>query len=112
MGHGVRRFHELRAWQACDVYKKAVYQLCLDNPLANDWKRRGQLEDAVAGRPGHVAEGFGKFNSHPKRCETRAVRASGVSRRDRSGWRSAPRERRKARGAEQRTKNKEPRTRN
>jgi four helix bundle protein len=45
-----------------DAYKKVVYQLCLDNPLANDWKRRGQLEDAVAGPPGHVAEGFGRFN--------------------------------------------------
>ena len=62
MGYGARRFHQLRAWQACDAYKKAVYQLCLDLPLANDWKRRGQLEDSVAGPPGHVAEGFGRFN--------------------------------------------------
>jgi four helix bundle protein len=62
MGHGARRFHELRAWQACDAYKKAVYRLCLDIPMANDWKRRGQLEDSVAGPPGHVAEGFGRFN--------------------------------------------------
>ena len=62
MGYGVRRFHELRAWQACDVYKKAVYQLCLDTPLAKDWKRREQLEHSVAGPPGHVAEGFGRFN--------------------------------------------------
>jgi four helix bundle protein len=62
MGYGARRFHQLRAWQACDAYKKAVYQLCLDLPLANDWKRRGQLEDSVAGPPSHVAEGFGRFN--------------------------------------------------
>jgi four helix bundle protein len=62
MGRGVRRFYQLRAWQACDAYKKAVYKLCLDTPLARDWKRRGQLEDSVAGPPGHVAEGFGRFN--------------------------------------------------
>jgi four helix bundle protein len=42
---GVRRFTDLRAWQACDVYKKAVHK-----------------EDSVAGPPGHVAEGFGRFN--------------------------------------------------
>jgi four helix bundle protein len=62
MGQGVRRFHQLRAWQACDAYKKAVYQLCLDTPLARDWKRRGQLEASVAGPPGHIAEGFGRFS--------------------------------------------------
>jgi four helix bundle protein len=62
MGHGARRFHDLRAWQACDAYKKAVYQLCLDTPLSKDWKRRDQLEESVAGPPGHVAEGFGRFN--------------------------------------------------
>jgi four helix bundle protein len=62
MGRGARRFHELRAWQACDAYKKAVYQLCVDLPLASDCKRRSQLEASVAGPPGHVAEGFGRFN--------------------------------------------------
>jgi four helix bundle protein len=62
MSRGVRRFTQLRAWQACDAYKKAVYQVCLDGPLAKDWKRRGQLEESVAGPPSHVAEGFGRFN--------------------------------------------------
>ena len=62
MGYGIKRFTDLRAWQACVVYKRAVYHLCLQEPLASDWKRRGQLEDAVWGPPGHVAEGFGRFN--------------------------------------------------
>jgi 23S rRNA-intervening sequence protein len=61
MGHGVRRFTDLRAWQACDAYKKAVYRLVLETSLANDWKRRDQLEDSVSGPPGHVAKGFGRF---------------------------------------------------
>jgi four helix bundle protein len=59
---GVRRFTELRAWQACDVYKKAVYRLCSVEPLSTDWSRRMQLERAASGAPAHVAEGFGRFN--------------------------------------------------
>jgi len=60
---GVHRFTELRAWQACDAYKRAVYRLCSDGPLSKDWSRRSQLEESVSGPPGHVAEGFGRFNS-------------------------------------------------
>jgi four helix bundle protein len=62
MAGGVARFTDLRAWQACDVYKKAVYRLCLDGPIARDWQRRRQLEESVAGPPSHLAEGFGRFN--------------------------------------------------
>jgi len=62
VGHGVRRFTDLRAWQACVTYTRAVYRLCEGEPIASDWKRRGQLEDSVWGPPGHVAEGFGRFN--------------------------------------------------
>jgi four helix bundle protein len=59
---GVKRFTELRAWQTCYAYKLKVYRLCEDGPLSRDWNRRRQLEDSVAGPPGHVAEGFGRFN--------------------------------------------------
>ncbi|NOT26319.1 MAG: four helix bundle protein [Acidobacteria bacterium] len=59
---GVHRFTELRAWQACDVYKKAVYRLCSTGRLSTDLTRRLQLERAAAGAPAHVAEGFGRFN--------------------------------------------------
>jgi four helix bundle protein len=62
MGHGVQRFNDLRAWQACETYKKAVYRMCEQPPLADDWKRRGQLEESVRGPGGHVAEGFGRFS--------------------------------------------------
>ena len=47
MGQGVQRFNDLRAWQACVVYKKAVYRLCKREPIARHWKRRSQLEDSV-----------------------------------------------------------------
>jgi four helix bundle protein len=62
MARGVRRFTDLRAWQACDAYKKAVYRLCHETPLLKDWKRREQLESSVSGPPAHLAEGFGIFN--------------------------------------------------
>ena len=62
MGHGVRRFTDLRAWQACVHYKRAVYRLSEREPIASDVRRRGQLEDSVCGPPGHIAEGFGRFN--------------------------------------------------
>jgi four helix bundle protein len=44
------------------AYKRAVYAVCEDGPLSRDWKRRGQLEESVAGPPGHLAEGFGRFS--------------------------------------------------
>jgi four helix bundle protein len=59
---GVRRFTELRAWQACDTYKKAVYRLCESGPLSDDWDRRAQLEKSVCGPPAHISEGFGRYN--------------------------------------------------
>ena len=62
MGTGVHRFTDLRAWQACETFKKAVYRLCEQPPLANDWKRRNQIEDSARGPGAHVAEGFGRFN--------------------------------------------------
>jgi len=62
MGRGVKRFKDLRAWQACDAYKKAVYQLCEQPPLANDWKLKEQLVDSVRGPCAHIAEGFGRFS--------------------------------------------------
>jgi len=62
MAGGVDRFTDLRAWRACDVYKKAVYRVCERPPLAHDWKRRGQLEEAVRGPGAHIAEGFGRFS--------------------------------------------------
>jgi four helix bundle protein len=59
---GLSRFTQFRAWQACVTYKKAVYAICETAPLATDFKKRRQLEDSVAGPPGHIAEGYGRFN--------------------------------------------------
>src|SRR5687768_5149107 len=59
---GVHRFTQFRAWQTCDVFKKAIYKLCESGPLSLDFGRRKQLEEAAAGPPGHIAEGYGRFN--------------------------------------------------
>jgi four helix bundle protein len=62
MGGGVHRFTNLRAWQACIAYKKAIYRLCEQPPLDTDWKRRCQLEESVRGTGAHLAEGYERFN--------------------------------------------------
>jgi four helix bundle protein len=62
MTRGVKRFTDLRAWQACDVFKKAVYQLCENKRIAEDLGRRKQIEDSSSRTTAHIAEGFGRFN--------------------------------------------------
>ena len=62
MTRGVRRFTDLRAWQACDVFKKAIYQLCEDGRVAKDLARRKQIEESSSRTTAHIAEGFGRFN--------------------------------------------------
>jgi four helix bundle protein len=44
------------------VFKKAVYRLCDNNPIANDMGRRKQIEESASRPTAHVAEGFGRFN--------------------------------------------------
>ncbi len=62
MTRGVKRFTDLRAWQACDIYKKAIYQLCNDDVIARDFGRRRQIEESASRPTAHIAEGFGRFN--------------------------------------------------
>jgi four helix bundle protein len=62
MTRGVKRFTDLRAWQACDVFKKAVYRLCENKQIAEDLGRRKQIEESSSRTTAHIAEGFGRFN--------------------------------------------------
>lgn len=62
MSRGVRRFTDLRAWQACDVFKKAIYRLCQTEAIARDLGRRKQIEESSSRPTAHIAEGFGRFN--------------------------------------------------
>lgn len=62
MTRGIKRFTDLRAWQACDVFKKAIYQLCEDEQISKDIARCKQIEASSSRTTGHIAEGFGRFN--------------------------------------------------
>ena len=62
MTRGVKRFTDLRAWQACEVFKKAVYRVCENKPIAADLGRRKQIEESSSRTTAHIAEGFGRFN--------------------------------------------------
>jgi len=121
---GVRRFTDLRAWQACDAYKKAIYKLIDSAVYGNDWKRRVQIEESVSGPPDHIAEGFGRFNPPDFARFTVMARSSlmesqsqlrdavdSVMPDGRASNRLTARAPGKAR-PEQRTSNAEPRTRN
>ena len=61
MGRGVQRFTELRAWQACDHFKKAIYLLLETSPIAGDFELEKQLRESAARTTAHIAEGFGRF---------------------------------------------------
>jgi four helix bundle protein len=62
MTRGVERFTDLRAWQSCDVFKNAVYRLCENKQIAEDFARRQQIEESASRTTAHIAEGFGRFN--------------------------------------------------
>ena len=82
MAPGAKRFTELRAWQACNTYKQAIYRMCAEGPLSRDWERRRQLEESVAGPPAHIAEGFGRFNPTEFARFTVIARVSLIESRD------------------------------
>jgi four helix bundle protein len=62
MGEGARDYEELRAWQACNRLKIAIYALIRTSSIARDRKLREQLEDSAASAPTNVAEAFGRFS--------------------------------------------------
>lgn len=57
----VSRVEEFAAYQFADEFKEEVYRLIRESPGAfRDFKFRGQLEEAVSGIQGTMAEGFGR----------------------------------------------------
>ena len=63
MGTGVRRYHDLIAWQLANAFKREVYRL-LDakRSVLTSWKLREQLADAAGGIPKDISEGFVRFS--------------------------------------------------
>ena len=54
MGRGARDHEELRAWQACNRLKLAIYALIRSTSIARDRKLREQLEDSAASAPANL----------------------------------------------------------
>jgi len=62
--HDTRReaVHGFAGLAACDVFKKAIYRLCENKPIADALGRRKQLKESSSHTTVHIAEGFGRFN--------------------------------------------------
>jgi four helix bundle protein len=56
---GARAFTQLVSWQLADALRQEVLKLTGRPPLANRWKTRDQVEDAVDSVCRNIAEGFG-----------------------------------------------------
>jgi len=113
---GVRRFTDLRAWQAGDTYKKAIYRIIDAGVYGKDWKRRVQIEESVSGPGGsHRADGIPAVAGGASKCapgpgtpNRLAPRTAGQAQAEQG---TANPERR-TRNPERRTRNPEPQTRN
>ena len=63
MGTGVRRYHDLIAWQWADAFKREVYRLLEVKQISlRSWKLREQLADAAGAVPKDISEGFIRFS--------------------------------------------------
>ena len=55
-------FRDLRAWQAARAFKRALYCLLDQPPLAMDLRLSAQLREAAASAQSCISEGFGRFD--------------------------------------------------
>lgn len=54
----VKRFEELRAWQAARALVQAVYRASQKEPFARNWGLRDQIQRAAVSVMSNIAEGF------------------------------------------------------
>jgi four helix bundle protein len=60
---GVRHYEDFAAWQLAEAFKKEVFRLIRESPAARqDFRYRGQLQDAAGGISKHITEGFLRFS--------------------------------------------------
>ena len=60
---GVRRYHDLIAWQLADAFKREVYRLLEVKQVSlRSWKLREQLADAAGAVPKDISEGFIRYS--------------------------------------------------
>jgi len=60
---GVRRYHDLIAWQLADALHAQIYELVLKSPGArNDLRYKSQILEAADGVDSNIVEGFLRFS--------------------------------------------------
>jgi four helix bundle protein len=63
VGPGVRNYRDLIAWQLAEEFKKEVFTLVQGSQRAsNDFRDKGQLNDAASSVPRNIAEGFLRYS--------------------------------------------------
>ncbi len=57
-GTGAKRFQELIAWQLARELRRALWRLCVNASVAQEFKFRDQLKNAARSTTANIAEGF------------------------------------------------------
>jgi four helix bundle protein len=58
----LKRFEELKCWQAARSLVKEVYTMCRNGELSKDFETKGQFKKAALSTMNNIAEGFGRFS--------------------------------------------------
>ena len=59
----IKRFEDLKCWQAARDLTKVVYDITKRGLLSKDFELRNQLRAASIGSMSNIAEGFGRFSN-------------------------------------------------
>jgi four helix bundle protein len=59
----VKRFEDLRCWQAARKLVKEIYLISEYGKLSKDYDTRSQIKRAALSTMNNIAEGFGKYSS-------------------------------------------------
>jgi four helix bundle protein len=58
----LKRFEELKCWQAARSLVKEVYTISKNGPLSKDFDTKSQFKRAALSTMNNIAEGFGRFS--------------------------------------------------
>ena len=59
----IKKFEDLKCWQASRSLVKMIYQLSREGQLSKDFDLRSQIRRAGVSSMSNIAEGFGRFSS-------------------------------------------------
>ena len=59
----IKRFEDLKCWQAARELVKTVYLICMNTEqLRKDYKTQGQFKSCALSTMNNIAEGFGRYS--------------------------------------------------